>query len=153
LGLTPTYRHAYECGIECVEYVEALVESEALIVDLENLVNEVVYPKRHASSFKPTKTTKTVPLNLSSSVNKTLWINSELDPKYEAVLIDFLRVNAEIFAWSPLDIPGIPREVVEHSLDIQADSRPVKRGIIEEEVHKLLAARFIKEVFSSRVVS
>jgi hypothetical protein len=29
-----TYRHTYECDVECVEYVEALAESEALIADL-----------------------------------------------------------------------------------------------------------------------
>jgi hypothetical protein len=29
-----TYRHAYECNVECVEYAEALAESEALIADL-----------------------------------------------------------------------------------------------------------------------
>jgi hypothetical protein len=25
------------------------------------------------------------------------------------VLVDFLRANAEVFAWSPSDMPGIPR--------------------------------------------
>jgi hypothetical protein len=34
------------------------------------------------------------------------------------VLVDFLCTNADIFAWSPSDMPGIPREVAEHSLDI-----------------------------------
>jgi hypothetical protein len=34
------------------------------------------------------------------------------------VLVDFLHVNAGIFTWSPSDMPGIPREVAEHSLDI-----------------------------------
>jgi hypothetical protein len=73
------------------------------------------------------------------------------------VLVDFLRANAEIFAWSPSDMPGIPRDVVEHSLDIRAGARPVKqhlrrfdeekRRAIGEEVHKLMAAWFIKEVF------
>jgi hypothetical protein len=73
------------------------------------------------------------------------------------VLVDFLRANAEIFAWSPSDMPGIPRDVAEHSLDIRAGARPVKqhlrgfdeekRRAIGEEVHKLMAAGFIKEVF------
>jgi hypothetical protein len=73
------------------------------------------------------------------------------------VLIDFLRANADIFAWSPSDMPVIPREVAEHSLDIRAGARPVKqplrrfdeekRRAIGEEIHKLLAAGFIKEVF------
>jgi hypothetical protein len=54
-------------------------------------------------------------------------------------------------------MPSIPRDVAEHSLDIQAGARPVKqplrrfdkekRRAIGEEVHKLMAAGFIKEVF------
>jgi hypothetical protein len=34
------------------------------------------------------------------------------------VLVDFLHANAGVFAWSPSDMPGIPRDVAEHSLDI-----------------------------------
>jgi hypothetical protein len=30
------------------------------------------------------------------------------------VLVDFLRANADVFAWSPLDTPDIPRDVAEH---------------------------------------
>ena len=54
-------------------------------------------------------------------------------------------------------MPGISREVAEHSLDIQPNSKLVKqhlrcfdelkRWAIGEEVHKILAAGFIKEVF------
>jgi hypothetical protein len=73
------------------------------------------------------------------------------------VLVDFLRANAEVFAWSPSDMPGIPRDVVEHLLDIRAGARPVKqplhrfdeekRRAIGEEIHRLMAVGFIKEVF------
>jgi hypothetical protein len=45
------------------------------------------------------------------------------------VLVDFLRANADIFAWSPSDMPGIPMDVVEHSLDIRAGARPVKQPL------------------------
>jgi len=61
------------------------------------------------------------------------------------VLVDFLRANADMFAWSPSDMPGITREVAEHSLEIRAGSKPVKqrlrrfdeekRKIIGEEIH------------------
>jgi ribonuclease HI len=54
-------------------------------------------------------------------------------------------------------MPGLPRDVAEHSLDIRAGARPVKqhlrrfdeekRRAISEEVHKLMATGFIKEVF------
>jgi hypothetical protein len=73
------------------------------------------------------------------------------------VLIDFLRANADIFAWIPSDMSGIPREVAEHSLDILPHSRVVqqrlrrfdeeRRQAIEVELWKLLEAGFIKEVF------
>jgi hypothetical protein len=73
------------------------------------------------------------------------------------VLIDFLCANADIFAWSASDMPGIPREVAEHSLDILPHSRAVqqrlrrfdeeRRRTIGAELRKLLEAGFIKEVF------
>jgi hypothetical protein len=72
------------------------------------------------------------------------------------VLVDFLRANADIFAWSPSDMPGILREVAEHSLDILPHSRAVqqrlrcfdeeRRWAIGVELRKLLEAGFIKEV-------
>jgi hypothetical protein len=53
-------------------------------------------------------------------------------------------------------MPGIPRKVIEHALEIRAGSRPVKQHlrrfdeekckVIGEEIHKLLKAGFIKEV-------
>jgi hypothetical protein len=48
----PTYRHAYECDVECVEYAEALAESEALIADMESLSKEASDAKRHAGNFE-----------------------------------------------------------------------------------------------------
>jgi hypothetical protein len=45
------------------------------------------------------------------------------------VLVDFLRANVEVFAWSPSDMPGIPRDDAEHSLDIRAGARPVKQTL------------------------
>jgi hypothetical protein len=77
----PTYRHAYECDVECVEYAEALAESEALIADLESLSMEAPDVKRHAGNFKPAETVKFVPLDPSKDASKQIRIDSELDPK------------------------------------------------------------------------
>jgi hypothetical protein len=73
------------------------------------------------------------------------------------VLVDFLHAHADIFTWSPSDIPGIPRELAEYSLDILPPSRAVqqrlrrfdeeRRRAIRAELRKLLEAGFIKEVF------
>ena len=77
----PTYRHAYECDIECVEYAEALAESKDLVANLENLANEVPDPKRHAGSFEPAEAVKAVTLDPSGCGDKTIKVSSELDPK------------------------------------------------------------------------
>jgi hypothetical protein len=126
ITIGPTYRHACECDVECVEYTEALAESEALIADMESLPREAPDAKRHAGNFEPAEAVKSVPLDPSNDASKQIQIGSELEP---AVLVDFLRANAEVFAWSPSDMPGIPRDVVEHSLDIRAGARPVKQPL------------------------
>jgi hypothetical protein len=73
------------------------------------------------------------------------------------MLVNFLRTNRDAFAWKPLDMPGLPRKVTEHALRIKPGSKPVqqrlgcfdeeKRRAIGEEIAKLLAAGFIKEVY------
>jgi hypothetical protein len=77
----PTYQHAYKCDVECVEYAEALAESEALIADLESLSKEVPDVKRHTDNFEPAETVKSVPLDPSNDASNQIRIGSELDPK------------------------------------------------------------------------
>jgi hypothetical protein len=88
--------------------------------------------------------------------SKTTNIGRSLNQAQQDKLIKFLIDNRNIFAWTPLDMPGIPREIAEHSLRIRADTKPVKqrlrqfdderRKAIEEEIAKLLDADFIREV-------
>jgi hypothetical protein len=62
-----------------------------------------------------------------------------------------------VFAWKNSDMKGIPREVVEHKLNIKSGSKSVKRRlrrfnnkkckVIDKEIMKLLSVGFIQEVF------
>jgi hypothetical protein len=150
--------HAFDCDVECVEHAEALALDEALVTTLEKMVNEDLdSTAKHAGSFEAVEQTKEVPLHPAAPEGKALRVSSTLDPKQEVVLVDFLRANADFFAWSPSDMLGIPREVAEHSLDILPHSRAVqqrlrrfdkeRRWAIGAELRKLLEAGFIKEVF------
>jgi NADH:ubiquinone oxidoreductase subunit len=59
-------------------------------------------------------------------------------------------------SWEPSQMPGIPREVIEHHLKIHPDAKPVsqkpwrqsveRQDFIRKEVRKLLDAGFIEEV-------
>jgi hypothetical protein len=65
-----------------------------------------------------------------------------------------------MFAWQPSQMPGIPREVIEHHLKIYPDARPVqqrprkqsveRQNFIREEIKKLLDAGFIRDVHHPR---
>jgi hypothetical protein len=76
-----TYRHAYECDVECMEYADALAESEALVADLERLSKEAPDAKRHAGNFEPVEAVKSVTLDPSNDASKKVRIGSKLDPK------------------------------------------------------------------------
>jgi hypothetical protein len=76
-----TYRHVYECDVGCVEYAEALAESEALITDLERLSKEAPDAKRHAGNFEPVEAVKYVSLDPNNDASKKVQIGSEFDPK------------------------------------------------------------------------
>jgi hypothetical protein len=75
------------------------------------------------------------------------------------MLVSFLRENINVFAWKPVDMPGVPRELIEHSLDVSKTAKPIKQKLrrftgdkkeaIRVEVNWFLAAGFIKEVYHS----
>ena len=43
-------------------------------------------------------------------------------------LIKFLRENGDIFACLSADMPGVSRELAEHSLNVYKGAKPVKQG-------------------------
>uniref|UniRef100_A0A2N9ELT3 RNase H type-1 domain-containing protein n=1 Tax=Fagus sylvatica TaxID=28930 RepID=A0A2N9ELT3_FAGSY len=72
-------------------------------------------------------------------------------------IVQFLRKNADVFAWSHEDMPGISNEVIVHKLNVNPSIYPVKQkrrvfaiernAAVMEEVDKLLTTGFIREVY------
>jgi hypothetical protein len=77
----PSYEHAYECDVECVEHGEAILESTTLAANLDGLANKIPDPKRHADNFEPTEDVKLVLLDPTDPKGKALSISATLDPK------------------------------------------------------------------------
>jgi hypothetical protein len=74
--------HAFDCDVECMEHAEALALDEALVANLEKLVNEDIdSTAKHADSFKAAEQTKEVPLNPATPEGKALRVNSTIDLK------------------------------------------------------------------------
>jgi hypothetical protein len=74
--------HAFDCDVECVEHAEALAVDEALVANMEKMVNEDLdSTAKHASSFEAAEQTKEVPLDPAAPKGKALRVSSTLDPK------------------------------------------------------------------------
>ena len=80
-----------------------------------------------------------------------------LCPEMRTRLIEFLKENLDVFAWSHKDIPGISPKIIQHKLNVDLERKPIQQRrrafapeqdqAIAEEVTKLLTASFIREVY------
>ncbi|XP_066320179.1 uncharacterized protein [Miscanthus floridulus] len=76
-----TYEHAYDCDVECIEYAEAIIEAETLIVNLDQLGSEAPDSKRCAGTFEPAEAVKLVPVDPTCPDDWALRISATLDIK------------------------------------------------------------------------
>ena len=81
ITIDSAYEHAYDCDVECIEYAKAIVESEALIANLDQLDSEVPDSKRRAGTFEPTEAVKLVPVDPTCSNNRVLRVSATLGSK------------------------------------------------------------------------
>ncbi|XP_073025056.1 uncharacterized protein [Primulina eburnea] len=78
-----------------------------------------------------------------------------LEESLKERLVQCLEKNKDIFAWSPSELQGVRREVMEHKLNVLDECRPViqkKRhfGPEKDVIIKVASARFIKSRTHSR---
>ncbi|KAL0336690.1 UNVERIFIED_CONTAM: hypothetical protein Sradi_4880900 [Sesamum radiatum] len=87
---------------------------------------------------------------------KTTRIGSKMENIVQEKIIQCLRHNMDIFAWTPQDLDGIDPIVITHHLNIDPDVKPVKQKkrhfrlekdkIIQAEIDKLMAAGHIQKI-------
>ncbi|XP_042511717.1 uncharacterized protein LOC122086839 [Macadamia integrifolia] len=104
---------------------------------------------------EPVEELLTIPIS-EAEPTRIVQLGALLSSQRHEEILNFLGENSDIFAWKASDMPGISRTVAEHSLDVNPSFRPVQQKrqnfvterntIINEEVDKLLAARFVRNV-------
>ena len=67
-----------------------------------------------------------VSMPLEDDPSRTVQIGSMMTPDVRKKLINLLRANADVFAWTTADMPGIPEEIIIHKLKVDPHHRPVK---------------------------
>ncbi|GKU99600.1 hypothetical protein SLEP1_g12423 [Rubroshorea leprosula] len=126
------------------------------ISDIEHRPNGV------EQKVEPVEPVETIPLN-PDVLERTVKIGTKLTEEERAELLEFLRSNQDVFAWTTDEMPGIPAELTVHKLSTDPTRRPVvqkcrlfgpeKQAAIDEEIQKLLQEGFIRRVEYSEWVS
>ncbi|XP_075663208.1 uncharacterized protein LOC142632746 [Castanea sativa] len=117
--------------------------------------------ENHTWSIKEEKEDKMKALEtvelVKGEIAKVTRIGTTLSLEMRKKLVQFLKENLDVFAWSREDMPGIPRQVIQHELNINPGKKPIQQRqrvfapkrnqAITDEVNRLLQADFIREVY------
>ena len=63
---------------------------------------------------------------VEGDLSKTTKVGKELQQTLKDELVKFLKKNLDVFAWSHENMPGIDRQVIEHSLNVNPTKKPVQ---------------------------
>ncbi|XP_072072086.1 uncharacterized protein [Arachis hypogaea] len=88
--------------------------------------------------------------------DKFTFINRNLPHEIKEPLMEMIRANADLFAWTPADMPGIDPQLMSHHLAVKTGAKPVaqrRRKMSQERAEEvarqtssLLEAGFIREL-------
>ena len=102
---------------------------------------------------------KTVEL-VDGELTKTIRVGTNLSTKMKKKLVQFLKDNLDVFAWSHEDMLGISIKIIQHKLNVDPEKKPIqqRRRVfslernqeIMDEVNKLLTVDFIHKVYYSK---
>ena len=64
---------------------------------------------------------------VEGSPEKTTQMGMNLSPETKEGIVDFLKDNLDVFAWSQEDMPGIPASIIQHRLNVDPEKKPVQQ--------------------------
>ena len=107
---------------------------------------------------EPSEVLEDIPLE-EGNPEKFTRIGTSIKEKTKRDLVQFLRGNIDVFAWSHEDMLGIDPNVITNHLNVYPSSKPVRQkkrvfaperdNAIKEDVQKLTTVQFIREAYYS----
>jgi hypothetical protein len=131
LSLQGDLKISFDCDTDAVELAatnqvpNAMMEIYAASKKLASTELEIPEKSDTTNKPQPSEEVQVKAIDLGTGDNsKTTMIGVGLGPKYEDTLVNFLRANRDIFAWKPADMPGVPRNLIKHSLNVDPKATP-----------------------------
>lgn len=104
---------------------------------------------------EPKEETEEIKLIIGNK-KKLVKLGKGLETGIREKLVSLLLEFSDVFAWSPKDMPGVPKSISVHRLNVNKEKKSVRQKkknhalerqkAIDEEVEKLLTMRFIFEI-------
>ena len=64
---------------------------------------------------------------VEGKIVKTTRIGSTLSPEMRTRLVQFLKENLDVFAWSHKDMPGISPNVIQHKVSVDPKMKTIQQ--------------------------
>jgi hypothetical protein len=121
---------AYLSKLEDTACAASVVATTDLTHIQRQLKEEAPHSKREnpTSTFKPMDNTREIRVD-PKDPSKVICIGAGLSSELEAPLTKFLYENADVFVWTPYDIPNILHDVVDHCININLEARLVQQRL------------------------
>ena len=97
---------------ECYQAILALKENHTWIIDEKTPEIAEKLEAVELVEGDPTKMTQ---------------VGMSLNPQTKKEIINFLKDNLGVFAWSYKDMPGIPANIIHHRLNVDPEKKPVQQ--------------------------
>ena len=75
------------------------------------------------------------------SLERTVALGTELPAEAHDAILRVIRSNADVFAWSSEDIPGVAWATIEHRLALRSEAQPKKQKLRCMSAERLEAAK------------
>ncbi|GJV35301.1 reverse transcriptase domain-containing protein [Tanacetum coccineum] len=89
-------------------------------------------------------------------MDQRITIGTQFSPACQRQLVNLLRDNKDVFAWQPSDMVGVPRRIIQHSLNVNLSITPVaqkqrvlgpeKSKAVMKEVEEWIKAGIVRPV-------
>ncbi|XP_057725573.1 uncharacterized protein LOC130941176 [Arachis stenosperma] len=145
-------RHCYNTSLKpikrgCERRINSITSEQPTLAELD---------PRADFQDRPLPNEELTKIMLTDDPTKHTFIGTSVKDKEREKLIQFLQKNADLFAWTSGDMPGIDPSIITHKLAINPAARPIsqkKRNLGAEkrmasmvEAKKLIDANFIREI-------
>ncbi|XP_072071687.1 uncharacterized protein [Arachis hypogaea] len=121
--------------------------SEVFLVDLDARVGDKPRPEPEGNLER---------FRVGDIEEKFTFVNRNLPHDLKEPLMEMIRANGDLFAWTPADMPGIDPQLISHRLAVSAEAKAVahrRRKMSQERAEEvarqtasLLEAGFIREL-------